>query len=69
MTRAKPKAVPLTMTIREACAVLGKGETWMRERIADGTLSASRVGRSVLLSRSEVMALVPGRAREVEAAE
>jgi excisionase family DNA binding protein len=52
------------MTIREACAVLGKGETWMRERIADGTLSASRVGRSVILSREQVMALVPGKVTE-----
>ncbi len=69
MTNAKPKAVPLAITIREAQELLGKSETYIRARIADGTLKATKAGRSVILSRAQVLSLVPGVAREMEAAE
>lgn len=59
---------PLAITIREACTVLGKSETFIRARIADGTLKATKAGRSVILSRAQVLAMVPA-AREMETVE
>ena len=59
---------PLTITVQEARTVLGVSRDWIEDRIKDGTLSSTKVARTRFLSRAEVMALVPGKAKQEEAA-
>jgi excisionase family DNA binding protein len=50
----------LTLTIAEACAALGVGETTLRQMMRVGQLPVLRIGRRVLIPRHAVVDLVAG---------
>ena len=59
-SRPLPPDQRLTLTIPEACQVLGIGETMLRQMIRVERLPILRIGRRVLIPRQAVEALVAG---------
>ena len=48
----------VTCTVPDACAATGLGKTTIFEKIADGTLESSTVGRRRLISVASLLKLV-----------
>lgn len=53
-----PAIYPLTYSLAEAAAVLGVGETLMRELVRTGRVPMLRLGRRVLVRRSTLERLL-----------